>query len=365
MPTKMRIVLINTNKNWGGGEVWFFNAALALRNRGYSIVTVTHYNSPLEMRFRDKKVPFLSVQRPPIYALFLYLKIKKFFDINRPDMVIVNAGVDLIYAEIIKHLIGNFKLIFRRGLDKPLKNSVLNRKLYQSVDYFLVNSRATANTLQTSFPWLKHDKVHILYNPVNLNLHSQTESIKSIDFKIPGQETIILGIIARLTEQKGHTILFEAVKRIIPSHNNLLLLIIGQGELEQSLKNEVRALKIESYCRFLGHQDTISPYYQLCDLIIIPSLFEGFCYVAVEAQYHQKAVIASDTSSLKEVVQDGKTGLLFEPGNSADLAEKIISLLNAPDIRKLMGKKGKEFVENNFASELIYNKLENLLTEWK
>jgi glycosyltransferase involved in cell wall biosynthesis len=357
----MFLLLINTSKKWGGGELWFGETAKALTERNFHIIVIVTKNSPLEKYVKAAGIMVLSAKRSPLWQILYLFRIKNDPLRHTPDCIIVNSGIDLMHALIIKQTMDKSIIIFRRGLDKPLKNSLFNRLIYKQVDIFVANSQATARTLQQSFPWLNREKIQIIYNPISINALPDipTDQLKQkyyIKKEIP-----ILGIIGRLSRQKGHTILLDALKKILLYFPETILLIIGDGELKAELAAYVKKNRIEKNCLFLGHQHDIVSHYLLCDLVIIPSLFEGFCFSAIEAQFLAIPVIASNISSLPEVIKDGKTGLLFKTGDHEDLADKIIYLLKNSILRKQMGHTAKKYVTKKFDQFTIYRQIEHLL----
>ena len=79
-----------------------------------------------------------------------------------------------------------------------------------------------------------------------------------------------------------------------------------------------------------------------CDLVVMPSRSEGFGIVAIEAMAAGVPIVASRIDALSEVIKDGETGLLFKPGDDSDLAEKIILLIENPNLRKKLGVAGNK-----------------------
>ena len=115
-----------------------------------------------------------------------------------------------------------------------------------------------------------------------------------------------------------------------------------------------------SNVEFMGHldKDTLNHFYNKCRIFIMPSIwYEGFPGVLIEAMRHGKPVICSNIGGLSEIVEDGKTGLLFEPGNSKDLAEKINYLYAKPELCKEMGQAGRRKVLDEYSPRKYYEQL--------
>ena len=115
---------------------------------------------------------------------------------------------------------------------------------------------------------------------------------------------------------------------------------------------------------FLGRKkfDEIIPFLSSCLFSIVPSeIYDNFPNAVIESYAFQKPVIASNLGSLKELVLDAETGLLFEPGNSADLSLKLELLFSNPELCKKMGKNAITHLEESFSEDSHYLKLMEVL----
>jgi glycosyltransferase involved in cell wall biosynthesis len=111
---------------------------------------------------------------------------------------------------------------------------------------------------------------------------------------------------------------------------------------------------------FLGHLNSgkLKSFYASCRLIVLPSIgFEAFPIVLVEAMLNGKPVVCSRIGGLPEIVEDGVTGLLFEPGNAKDLADKIRYLWDRPDLCTKMGRAGREKAMREYSPDKYYERL--------
>lgn len=113
-------------------------------------------------------------------------------------------------------------------------------------------------------------------------------------------------------------------------------------------------------CKFMGHLSDaeLTEFYRSAQVFVAPSIwFETFCLSVAEAMVFGKPTICSDIGALKEIVDEGVTGLLFQPGNADDLAEKIQYLWNRPAVCRQMGQAGKEKALREYSSQKHYDKL--------
>jgi glycosyltransferase involved in cell wall biosynthesis len=174
---------------------------------------------------------------------------------------------------------------------------------------------------------------------------------------IPPRESIehpCILFIGELAKVKGVDLLIQAIPIIKKSFPNIRVFIGGAGPQAKELKNLVKELKVAETVKFLGFVsgDDKYSYYKSADLCVFPSLYETFGIVCLEAMASGKPVVASNVGGIPFLVEEGKTGLLFETGNMNDLAEKVITLLQDNELREKMGVAGRER-----AKELAWDKI--------
>lgn len=150
--------------------------------------------------------------------------------------------------------------------------------------------------------------------------------------------------VGGLSKVKGIDTLLNAVPIIRKKILNLCLYIAGSGPEENKLKELVKELNIEENVNFLGYVSEIEKYsyYKSADVCVFPSIYEPFGIVLLEAMACGKPVVASNVGGIPFVVEEGKTGLLFESGNIEDLADKIMTILENEKLREKMGEAGRE-----------------------
>lgn len=157
-----------------------------------------------------------------------------------------------------------------------------------------------------------------------------------------GNRDIVLGIIARLVEQKGHQFLIEAFSSAFREDHRLRLLIVGDGELKASLQNYVQAKNLDRVIFFTGYRDNIAEILDAVDIFVHPSLWEGFGLAILEAMAMGKPVIATNVSAIPELVEDGMTGFLVPVKDVNSLAKAITKLSSDEDLRKKFGENAME-----------------------
>ena len=208
------------------------------------------------------------------------------------------------------------------------------------------------------------ERILTLYNPVEKSQIKDEALINSFkaEKKITDENKIIL-FVGRLCRDKGFDKLIEAFELIRAKNKNAILIVVGQ--IEENRKVYHSFINSERVIYVLP-QKSIQSFYEISDVVVLPSREEPLGYTMLEAGVHKKPFIGGNTGGIADFIEDGKNGLLVDPENPQMLAEKIIYLLNNPQIGRTMGEKLYEKVNllcdyNSYFSEVekIYNSLLN------
>jgi glycosyltransferase involved in cell wall biosynthesis len=179
------------------------------------------------------------------------------------------------------------------------------------------------------------------------------EAVHEAAEKINGPYFIFVGMLIYL---KGIHYLIRAFRDVALKHPKARLVIAGQGREEEKLRGLARELNLQQQVIFAGHleQSVLAAYIKASRALILPSLTEGLGRVAIEAQFLGKPVIASRIGGIPEIVIDGETGLLVEPGDERSLAEAMARLLDDAALAERMGAAGRVAVRDTFSYQDYY-----------
>lgn len=168
------------------------------------------------------------------------------------------------------------------------------------------------------------------------------------ELRLP-QSALLLGMVCRLTPQKGVADALDAFEQIAGRTPAARLVIAGDGELADALRRQAADLGIGDRVHWLGWRDDAEDLLAAFDIMLMPSLWEGFGLVLLEAMSRRLPIVASRVGAIPEVVADGESGLLVPPSDSVALAEAISQLLDDEALRKSMGLRGRERLETRFS----------------
>lgn len=160
---------------------------------------------------------------------------------------------------------------------------------------------------------------------------------------------MVIGLFGRLEEQKGHRFLIEALPSILAAIGPVKVLFVGDGRLRAALEAQVRSAALGDFVVFTGYRGDSMELMAVCDLVVLPSLYEGMPLVPIEAATLQKAVVATAVDGTREVVVDGVTGRLVPPSDPESLARVISELLLNRDLRRALGQQAKARAQELFS----------------
>lgn len=212
-------------------------------------------------------------------------------------------------------------------------------------------------------------KVKTIYQPVDFDLLNELkQTVMQQNTSLTREEKKKDGVIkiltvGRLTEQKGIEYGIQAVALLVKKgYCNIEYDIVGGGELQKYLQSLALKLNIQNYVKFLGVLSHREVYKEMlnADIFLLPSRWEPFGVVLIEAQACGLPVVASDVDGVPEATLRDKTSFLVPVGDINAIAEKLELLITNEKLRYEMGKKGREFTQQNFSMEKVVSNLEQL-----
>lgn len=200
----------------------------------------------------------------------------------------------------------------------------------------------------------KSRKHYTVYNAIDTAAIAQavnTSDKTKIKRDMHIEDRPVIGIVGRLAAQKGHSILLDAMIKIVKDIPNIILLVIGDGPEKQKLIAKTQSLQLGRNILWLGAQpqNKVFECYSIMDIFVMPSLFEGFGLTAAEAMAASLPVVGTNIEGLSEVVEDGVTGVLVPACDSVALSETILNLLQNTEKAKTYGKNGRMRAERLFS----------------
>jgi glycosyltransferase involved in cell wall biosynthesis len=179
-------------------------------------------------------------------------------------------------------------------------------------------------------------KVHVVWNGAPLDEFAPVPRERALrvrrELGLP-DDALVIGTIGRLSAQKGHRHLLDALPPVLAAHPAARALIVGDGDLMEPLRAQALALGIAARVCFAGHRSDVPDLLGAIDVFCISSLYEGTPLALFEAMAAGKCVVATAVDGCREVLQDGLTGLLVPPGDATALGAALLRVLEDGGLR--------------------------------
>ncbi len=175
-----------------------------------------------------------------------------------------------------------------------------------------------------------------------------------------GEDTLLVGIVARLVPIKAHEVFLEAAAEVGRRLPQSRFLVVGDGARRPELETLAGRLGLQDRVRFLGWRRDLDRIYADLDIVALTSRNEGSPISLIEAMAAGRPVVATRVGGVPDLVEDGVTGCLVPPGDANALAEAMVGLLTDPDRRQAMGQAGRKRVIPAFSAERLLDDIDHL-----
>lgn len=288
----------------------------------------------------------------------------------------VRSGADFVYATHVNLApLGLAMKLLRPSLRygvalygvevwEPL--SLLQRHALQQATF--VTSISTYTTKRAiKLHRLTPKRTHLVHPALDPFWMSASEEIPlRQDLNLPeGKALLTVTRLAASEKYKGVDCVIQALPGVIEQVSDAYYIIVGTGTDLDRLRSLAEREGVQERVRFVGQvsEDALRAYYDHCDLFVLPSKGEGFGIVFLEAMFYKKPVIGGDHGGSRDVIEDGRTGLLVKHGDIEGLSAAIVGLLNDDHRRLQMGKAGYERLMSRYTYPYFRAKLVSLIRE--
>jgi glycosyltransferase involved in cell wall biosynthesis len=221
----------------------------------------------------------------------------------------------------------------------PAYQGLADRLLARFTDRAIAVSASTSEFLARE-RHIPRDVIRLIWNGAPLGEfapvgHERAEAVRR-ELGLP-LDALVIGAVGRLSEQKGHRYLLDAAAIVLRRAPEAWVLVAGDGDLDQSLRQQARDLGIASRIVFAGHRADVPAILGAIDVLCISSTYEGTPLALFEAMASGKAIVSTAVDGCREVLEEGATGLLVPPRDPAALAAALLKALLDAGLRQNLG----------------------------
>ncbi len=329
----MRILFVSDLLSYGGASKLIYDLLPRMKEKGNDceLLILMDKNSKYidELENEGVKVHIVPDSVKGHIGRIKYLK--KYITDGKFDIIHANLFPTIYYCSVVKRILGKKCppiVMTEHSTDNKRRHKSYLRPLEQFMykPYNTVISIST-KTRERLCEWLKckdERKFIVIENGIDISSFYSAKPLQKTDiYPMYTEGDILLLTVGSFTPQKNHEKLIEALS-ILPE--NYKLILAGEGHLQDDIQNQVEQLQLTNRVTFLGFRKDIARIMHTADIMVIPSIWEGFGLIAAEAMAAGISIAASDVPGLSEVV--GDAGIKFNPNCSSEIASAIREVSN-------------------------------------
>ena len=377
---KFRVMQVISNLEIGGAQEVVRTLAENIDQFGSTSVVCTFQDGPLSEAIRSQGIPVevLPERKHSVFSVIPYInEMVNYY--QQLQHLVEKYQIDVIQTHLLRSM--DFLVLLLRKSHGPrvywtFHNSLFDLRedhlvkhrwslkikrfshhvLYwlgsKRVDGIIAVSQDVKTAIMDTMVGIPNNKITIIRNCVDFQRYKRNIDRQKAREVIGFTEENMIGVVvATFKKQKGHRFLVEAVSSLVQKYPEFRVLFVGDGELRSEMENLVDELGLKGVIHFLGTRSDIPSILAASDLFILPSLWEGLPMALIEAMASGLPVVATRVSGTSEVMVDGKSGILVEPGVSKALASAIQKMLENPEKTREMGIFARDRVEDLFSAK--------------
>jgi glycosyltransferase involved in cell wall biosynthesis len=362
---KIRVLEMIDQPFLGGGQINLLSLARNLDREKFEVFACSREGGPLVEEIKKNDLQHVPVPFSKRIGRKIVREIKTILADNKIDVLHTHGGIAGFYGRwaawkcrtpvIVHTLHGIHYLHYRNFL---LKHFFIFLERYFSRFTSAVIFVSEADKEKgIKFKLAPEEKMFIIKNGIDLSAFKEEDRLNS---KSEMRKEVMLesfqplvGTVARLHRQKGIPYLLKAAKIISQVFPRIKILIIGGGPLSQKLERMARRLDVKEYVWFMGERKDAQDLTSLFEVFVLPSLWEGLPYALMEASVLGKPIVATDVDGNREIIEDGKTGILVPARNPEKMAEAVIRLLRDKSLASKLGERAKAIPQRFSLSRMV------------
>lgn len=357
----MKVCFLITGLGIGGAERHLLNIVPKLKFNKFiiSLTNLRDYGNELEKK--GIKIYYLGLNEiTGINLPLIILRFRKIINREKPDII----DTYLIHANLFGRVFG--KLFGIKKIISSMRSDYTRFKIFKFldkytqnfVDLYILNSNALYNYIHKNNR-VPIKKIKIIPNGIDVEkIYGSLDRNYDIRNELGlSKESFIISFVGRLIKDKNISTLIKAMEFI---NGNISLLIIGDGPERKNLMKLTKKINLDNCIFFLGKRNDIFNIINSSNVFVLPSIREGMSNALLEAMTLKKICIVSNISQNRELIEDNYNGLVFNPMNERELANKIIKVYKNKDLRNF-GQKSFKIIRKKYDMNKIRKKYENTI----
>ncbi|MBN2354935.1 glycosyltransferase family 4 protein [candidate division KSB1 bacterium] len=350
----MNILYLSAKKKWGGVVTWQVRTAQELEKRGHRVWMISNKDSSLSLHAPDD-IHLLPVRTGMDFNPFLIAFLLRFIKKNDIELMATNIKKEVIAGGLAARLcrIPSVRFI---GNEKDVDDS---RRLQQYlVDQYIFPCHTCKELAQRKNPWLGDEVCRVIHIGHNRVIYTRDEvAAQRKQWGVP-MDGIVVGFTGRLVRSKGIESLIKAFAEIASRRPQARLVITGEGKHRAEFQNLAHQLHLAERIIFTGFVPDPMLSAAAYDIAVLPSHYEAFPYTIVEYLAVGRPVVATGVGGVHEIISDGENGLIVQVQNVAQLSERILRLIDDPELRGQFSTAAARTIDRTYSEDRMIDQFE-------
>jgi glycosyltransferase involved in cell wall biosynthesis len=356
---------------YGGGERYLELLFDRLDHSRFAPLLICPEPGPFVERMKIKGIPTKVVHLAPLFNPFALMRLTWLLKQKHVMILQTHGARANVYGRFAAWLAGVPCVVSTvHNSIRDYDVSLLKRWIYRRLlcltlpwaDRVICVSEALAQDVRADCP-AAASLMRTVWNGVDSAWLSSPGNRNKVRKEWCVSEGPVLLTVARLEKEKGHRFLIQALPELLAEWPSLVCLFVGEGESREALLDLAREHGVDQSCRFVGSKDDVVDWYAAADVVVLPSLSEGFPFVVLEALAMARPVVATSVNGVPEIIHDGCTGLLVPPRNPKALEAALRTLLRDPCLAARLGRAGQQEVAARFTAEKMVHHTVRVIEE--
>lgn len=366
MNTKTKILLAIRQGQVGGGETHVYELAKNLNKQYFDVEVLSFTNGIMINKLKDIGITTHVIQSTKPFDITVWKKVTQLIKTNKYDIIHAHgtrAASNVFYSA--KKL--RLPLIYTiHGWSFHQSQSKLTRIVREMSENFITHmanlniavSENNKNEGKTNFGL---NNIKVIYNGIDLNKFNPNSKHNDIrkEFNVKSNETL-LGYMVRLTEQKDPITMIKAMQQVYKVNKDIKLLIVGNGNLEATIKKMVNESEIKNNVIFSNFREDIPAVLNAIDIYCLPSLWEGMPIGLIEAMAMGKTTISTSVDGTKELITNKYNGFSIPINDPLQLANTILKIHNNSNLKMIIGENARKTINEHFNITNMVHKIEDV-----
>ncbi|MFQ5529338.1 MAG: glycosyltransferase family 4 protein [Gemmatimonadota bacterium] len=355
----MNVLFVNSQKvdEFGGGEQWMITTGSGLRDRGHRSWIGGRPRSRLVIAAGKAGLDVLQLPFKGDFDPGLTWTLRRFLRRQAIDVLVCNFNRDVRVAGLAGRLARTPAIFTSHALDSINEKRRYTLPIRWLTDGVITNAESIRRAYVERYG-LPSEFVRVVHYGVDPPADAGASPFRDA---FPDMHIILSA--GRLSEQKGFDVLIQAAFELRARRGDFVVLIAGDGDLEDRLRTQIAALDLEDTVHLVGFLSSLAPAIGDAAVFALASRYEGMPTVLLEAMAAGTPVVATAVSGVPELIPEERFGLLVPPDDASALAAAIERLLDDPDFAREVADAGRDRVLSLFSTEVMLDRIEALFEQ--